>query len=83
MKKEGGAKFGGVTTGGSNLGSVKKPPKEISVTIDPDSEDNDGVPPAPSAARKLRFKEQAEKIVSILFLTVALFYFREKHSSKK
>ncbi|CBY35898.1 unnamed protein product [Oikopleura dioica] len=62
MKKEGGAKSGGATSGGAKLGSVKKPPKEISVTIDPDSEDNDGVPPAPSAARTLRFKEQAEKI---------------------
>ena len=65
MKKEGGAKSGGETSGGAKLGSVKKPPKEISVTIDPDSEDNDGVPPAPSAARNLRFKEQAEKIVGL------------------
>jgi hypothetical protein len=63
MKKEDGAKSSGATSGGAKLGSVKKPPKEISVTIDPDSEDNDGVPPAPSAARTLRFKEKAEKIV--------------------
>ena len=55
-------------------GSVKKPPKEISVQIDADSEDADDVPPAPSAARALRFsRKQAEKMV-ILFPYFQLFH---------